>query len=355
MYEILTKRGVRFDRLIKRPLQTSVDRLAAVEDTKMFPAAFERDFAGPHVKTYLRCSAQRLLVEDGVVKGDRVQPRDGSRSFIVRARKGVILATGGYQANPALRRHYQVDKTAMDIYPGLPTCRGDGHLLGQALGGDLVNMTMIPPIIAVASHLIESAIAVNISGCRFHDEAGPYLDPFYVDQMPGKRDSAATLEELAAKIGVQGDALRLSVQQWNNFLASGTDQEKGTGRVQFAPDRRGIIEAPFYSSPMISGVSLSVGGFVTTETMQVVDVFGQVIPGLFAVGDCAGGLTPTAEMGGTHLGGGFVLGWVAGRAAATGQNSLPHTSATFGQSMDQRVQMSGPIINVAAAQIKAKV
>ncbi|KFZ18547.1 hypothetical protein V502_04046 [Pseudogymnoascus sp. VKM F-4520 (FW-2644)] len=43
MYEILTKRGVRFDRLIKRPLQTSVDRLAAVEDTKMFPAAFERD------------------------------------------------------------------------------------------------------------------------------------------------------------------------------------------------------------------------------------------------------------------------------------------------------------------------
>ncbi|KFZ15700.1 hypothetical protein V502_05443 [Pseudogymnoascus sp. VKM F-4520 (FW-2644)] len=376
MYEILTKRGVRFDRLIKRPLQTSVDRLAAVEDTKMFPAAFERDFAGPHVKTYLQCSAQRLLVEDGVVKGVRVQPRDGSRSFIVRARKGVILATGGYQANPALRRHYQVDKTAMDIYPGLPTCRGDGHLLGQALGGDLVNMTMIPPIIAVASHLTESAIAVNISGCRFHDEAGPYLDRvkalewqnqqkgfyifdgktfadkrFYVDQMPGERDSAATLEELAAKIGVPGDALTLSVQQWNNFLASGTDQEEGTGRVQFAPDRRGIIEAPFYSSPMISGVSLSVGGFVTTETMQVVDVFGQVIPGLFAVGDCAGGLTPTAEMGGTHLGGGFVLGWVAGRAAATGQNSLPHTSATFGQSMDQRVQMSGPIINVAAAQI----
>lgn len=57
MYEILTKRGVVFDRLIKRPLQTSVDRLAAVQSTSMFPAAFESDFAGPHVKTYLKCSA----------------------------------------------------------------------------------------------------------------------------------------------------------------------------------------------------------------------------------------------------------------------------------------------------------
>ena len=379
MYSILTARGVKFDRLIKRPLQTSVDRLAAVADTKMFPAAFERDFAGPHVKTYLQCSAQRLIVEDGAVKGVQVQHRDGGVNFTVRARKGVILATGGYQANPSLRRHFQPDKTVMGIYPGLSTCRGDGHLLGQALGGDLINMTMIPPIVAVPSHVTESAIAVNSSGRRFHDEAGPYLDRvkalekqhqqsgfyvfddktfankrFYVDPMPGERISANTLGELGAKIGVPADALQRSVQDWNSFLASGEEREKATGRVQFAPDRRGITEAPFFASPMAAGISLTVGGFVTTETMQVVNIFGEVVPGLFAVGDCAGGLTPTAEMGGTHLGGGFVLGWVAGSAAATGKTSLPHTRPTFGQFIDKEEQIAGPIINVTAAQVKGQ-
>lgn len=376
MYEILTSRGVKFDRLIKRPLQTSVDRLAAVEDTKMFPAAFEGDFAGPHVKTYLQCTAQRLIVEDGVVKGVRVQHRNGGGYFTVRARKGVILATGGYQANPALRRHYQPDKSSMEIYPGLTSCRGDGHLLGQAVGGDLINMTMIPPIVAVPSHLTESAVAVNLSGQRFHDEAGPYFDRvkaleqqdqqrgfyifdektfaskrFYVDTMPGERISANTLEELGAKIGVLGDALYLSIQEWNNFLASDEEREVGTGRVQFAPDRRGINQAPFYATPMVTGISLTVGGFVTTKTMQVVNIFGELVPGLFAVGDCAGGLTPTAEMGGTHLGGGFVFGWIAGSAAATGKTSLPHTRPTFGQFIEKRAQITGPIINVRAAQV----
>lgn len=379
MYQILTKRGVKFDRLIKRPLQTSVDRLAAVESTSMFPAAFESDFAGPHVKTYLRCSAYRLLVENGVVVGVRVQPRDNSPAFNVRARKGVILASGGYQANPSLRRRFQPDKPVMGVYPGLPTCRGDGHLLGQALGGDLINMTMIPPIIAVPSQITESAIAVNINGYRFHDEAGPYLHRvkalekqekqvgfyifdqhvatskrFYVDQMPGPRLSGDTIEELAVKISVPSAALKNAVDEWNTFLASGKRQEEITGRVQFTDDRCGLSSPPFYASPMIAGVSLTVGGFVTTDTMQVVNVFGEVIPGLFAVGDVAGGLTPTAEMGGTHLGGGFTLGWLAGKAVAAGQKSSSHSAAPFNQVVDDHKKVSGPIITVTTTSTKAQ-
>jgi hypothetical protein len=69
--------GVKFTRLIKRPLQTSVDRLAAVEDMGMFPQAFEADFARLNVKTRLKCSTHRLVVEDSTAKGVQVQPRDG--------------------------------------------------------------------------------------------------------------------------------------------------------------------------------------------------------------------------------------------------------------------------------------
>ena len=373
MYDVLVERGVRFDRLIKRPLQTSVDRLAAVENTAMFPAAFESDFAGAHVQTYLRSSADRLLVENGTVVGVRVRPTDeGLLPFNVRARKGVILATGGYQANPSLRRRFQPDKPMMGVFPGLPTCRGDGHLLGQALGGDLINMTMIPPIVAVPSQITESAIAVNLLGRRFHDEAGPYryrvkaleqqekqtgfyifdehvatAKRFYVDQMPGPSHSANTLDELASRIDVPAAALKDSVETWNKFLASEKQQDEFTGRVQFTGDRRGLASPPFHCRPMVSGISLTVGGFVTTDTMQVVDVFGEVVPGLFAVGDVAGGLTPTAEMGGTHLGGGFVLGWLAGEAAATTKKSIPHTAAPFNQVISNREKVSVPIITVA--------
>lgn len=169
MYGILTSRGVKFPRLIKRPLQTSVPRLAAVEDTLMFAKAFEPEFAGPNVTTYLNTTTQQLIIEDGKVMGILAQPkRNGTSPFTVHARKGVILATGGYQANPMLRRRYQVDATSTYPYPGLDTCRGDGHLMGLGAKGDLINMTMIPPIVMVASALTDEAIAVNASKRRFH-------------------------------------------------------------------------------------------------------------------------------------------------------------------------------------------
>ena len=378
MYDELTSRGVKFPRLIKRPLQTSVDRLAAVEDTRMFPAAFERDFSGPNCKTFLRCTAQRLLTDSaGAVIGVVVQPRDNQPQFTVRAGKGVIITAGGYGANLSLRRHFQPDPSDVKIYSGLHTCRGDGQLLGQAVGGDLVNMAMIPPIVAVPSHLTEEAIAVNLAGDRFHDEAGPYYDRVfalrqqpektghyifdaetygaktrYVDPMPGPLTQASTLAALAQKLGLPAVAVESSVRAWNDFLASGSPTDAATGRVQFAPSRRPMDTGPFYSKPMVEGVSLTCGGFVTTLSMQVVDVWGRAIAGLFAAGDCAGGLTPTAEMGGTHLGGGFVLGWEAGRAAARGEYSEPHTRATFGQVVQRReeVDMSMPIVSVDAHQ-----
>ncbi len=67
LYDILTKRGVKFPRLIKRPIQTSVPRLAAVESTQQFARAFEPDFAGPKVRTYVNSTAFRLITEVGQV------------------------------------------------------------------------------------------------------------------------------------------------------------------------------------------------------------------------------------------------------------------------------------------------
>ncbi|OQV02179.1 FAD binding domain-containing protein [Cladophialophora immunda] len=375
LYKILVERGVKFPRLIKRPLQTSVPRLAAVENTEQFARAFERDFAGPQVRTYVNTTAVRLITEGGRVTGVRAQPNNGRPSFNVFAKKGVILATGGYQANPALRRRYQ--PTVQNAwYPGVPTCRGDGHLMGQAIGGDLINMSMIPGLVAVASALTDEAIAVNARGHRFHDEAGPYQyrveklkqqpdhlahyifdngtavrQKRYVDQMSNVF-KADTLEELASLINVPADALRTSVQQWNSFIVSGDKVEPLTKRVDFTRHR--IVEAPFYAAKLVFGISLTCGGFRTTASMQVVDVFGKPIPGLFAVGDTAGGFVPTAEMGGTHLGGGFVHGWRAGKAVTKGELSENHhkDGGVFGQSVPQTatLELRIPIITVPTAE-----
>lgn len=376
MYDILTSRGVKFPRLIKRPLQTTVPRLAAVENTEQFKQAFESDFAGPNVKTFLNTTAVRLLTRDGSVIGVRAAPKASDASFSVFARKGVILATGGYQANSALRQHYQAKPALDGLYPGLVTCRGDGHLLGQAIGGDLINMSMIPPIVQIASALTDEAIAVNIHGKRFHDEAGPYQDRVdalkkepeqkahyifdattaaskrrYVDQLYGGIIQAESIEELAEAIHIDAKALVDSVKEWNDFIASGAAKDPVTGRVDFTD--RGIVDAPFYASPMLQGISLTCGGFVTTASLQVVNIFGLPISGLFAVGDVAGGFVVTAEMGGTHLGGGFVHGWRAGRAAATGQLAESHhTKPTFGQALPQTTSLAvrTPIINADVQQ-----
>tara|TARA_B100001175_G_C19424526_1_gene597867 strand:- start:886 stop:1173 length:288 start_codon:yes stop_codon:yes gene_type:complete len=72
---------------------------------------------------------------------------------------------------------------------------------------------------------------------------------------------------------------------------------------------------------MIVGINFPAGGFRVTKDMQVINVFGEPIKGLFAVGDCAGGLGPVIGMGGMRITPALTLGRVAGKNIATGQIS----------------------------------
>lgn len=354
-YRILTARGVRFTRFIPRPRQHTVDRMAAIEDTWMIGRAFRPDFALPSVTTLYGHLGQRLVTEARRVTGVVVRPVGGGEPFTVSARKAVVLGAGGYQSNPRLRWRYQPEFVAHAPYLGIDTCRGDGHLMGQAIGGDLVNMTFVPPLVIVSSSVVEDAIAVNAAGERFHDEAGPYeervermhaqpgrrahylLDAVVarekatlLSQMPEAAVQADTLPELAALIGVPADALVATVERWNAFLATDADVDPDFGRVVLPPGRRRCATGPFTAAPMVEGVNFCCGGFTTTTDMQVVDVFGSPIPGLFAAGDCAGGLNVVSDLGGVHICGALTLGRVAGRAAARGVDDRTPREAVQG-------------------------
>ena len=338
-YRELTELGFRFDRFLPRPVQHTVDRMVSVADTAMFTTCFESALADAGVDVRYRTRAVRLLRDGDQISGVVTEggPRFG-------AADGVVLAAGGYQANPDLRSRFQPEAQASTPYLGTDLCRGDGHIMGSAVGGDLINMTMIPPLVMVGSALVEDSIAVNRQGHRFHDEAGPYdarvaaleaqkdQRAWYVfdnrvaqckaqliAEMPEPAVSGATPAELAAAIGCDASSVGDTLDRWNQTVVSGTDRDPEFGRVIFGHPRTGIVEPPLWAAPMVVGINFPAGGFQVNADMQVLDVFGDPIAGLYAVGDCVGGVSPAIGLGGVKITAALTLGRIAGRVAANGR------------------------------------
>lgn len=342
-HRFLVDLGFRFNRFIRRPAQHTIDRMVDVEDVAMFRRCFEAalDQLGVTVLTGMR--ARRLRTDRGqigtTVTGVDAVGRDGAAREVTAA-AGVVLAAGGYQGNVELRRRHQPAHLADTPFLGLPTDRGDGHVMGQAVGGDLINMTMIPPLIMVASAFVEDSIAVNAEGRRFHDEAGPYDDRVaallaqpgrsahyiyddrvarsrgvLIEQMPAAPVQAPDVAQLAAVLGIPADSLVDAVHAWNEVVAAGDDPDHG--RVIFPASGSGIVTPPFHACRMALGINFPAGGFRVTTECRVVDVHGRVIPGLLAVGDCVGGIAPAIGLGGLKITPALTLGCIAGRVVAS--------------------------------------
>ena len=335
-YDWLVELGFEFNRFLPRPLQHSVNRMVDVTDTSMFTKVFSDVLEKNDVDVRTSTRARRLLLEESQIVGVQTD----KESF--RANMGVVLAAGGYQANSSLRKKYQPEHMATTPYLGTHHDVGDGHIMGQEVGGELINMTMIPPLIMVGSALVEDSIAVNTLGRRFHDEAGPYdyrvqelnkqpnKTAYYIydnqtylkkrqliNEMPQTPSSANSLMELAQTIGSDHKALEEAVTRWNDFLTSSEKKDPDFGRVILPAERRAILEPPYFASKMITGINFPAGGFRVNADLQVLNVYGEPIPKLFAVGDCSGGLGPVIGMGGMRITPALTLGRVVGRKIAT--------------------------------------
>ena len=107
---------------------------------------------------------------------------------------------------------------------------------------------------------------------------------------------AETLEELAEAIGVDAATLVQTVADYNDAMASGADEQ-----------------APFYAGRVVAVSPDTAGGVTVNTRLQVVDVFGEPIPGLYAVGNMVGGFK-----GRVNVGCGQAIGWgyTSGRLAA---------------------------------------
>ncbi|MFB6311175.1 MAG: FAD-binding protein [Salinirussus sp.] len=275
----------------------------------------------------LETPARDLLMDGRRVVG--VRDADGG---IYAAHGGVILATGGYYANQALRTEFTADDTAP---PFAEFGSGAGQELAREVGAELVNMDLLSRSFRVGGPLWTSpelgAIAaaggaiVTPEGDRFvnelsdHDQlfdatrdAGgtcyavfdgqlaerfsgwpDYLSTFpgiaygYVDDYAETEylASGETLADLAAATDMQPAVLEEAIEEFN--AAARWERPDRFGRMDFTEP---LVEPPFYALGPIGTYALITDGGVAVNTrLEALDGDGAPIRGLYAVGDTAGG------------------------------------------------------------------
>jgi predicted oxidoreductase len=163
-----------------------------------------------------------------------------------------------------------------------------------------------------------------------------YLTRYGLAGFKGETDTpewlieAPTLRELAAAMGVPADAFAAAVERFNEQAANGEDTDFSRGKSVhdrwWGDPKLGdgpqstlgpIDAAPFYATQVYSGVLGTKGGPRTDRNGQVLDVDGNLIPGLYAAGNTmASAMGMTYGGAGGTLGPAIVFGYLAGRHAA---------------------------------------
>ncbi|HUQ61121.1 3-oxosteroid 1-dehydrogenase [Lentzea sp.] len=309
------------------------------------------------VPVWLNTGLEDLVVENGAVKGVLT-----SRG-VVRARRGVIMGSGGFEHNAAMRAQYQRQPIGTQWTVGAKENTGDGHRAGQRAGAafDLMDDAWWGPVIptpgspyfCLAERTLPGGLIVNAAGRRFVNEAAPYSDVVHVmyDKNPadpcipswlivdqnyrnrylfadvapalplpdGWYQSGAvvknwSLDGLASAIGVPGAALRATVSRFNSQALTGRDADfrRGDSAYDHYYTDPAVIPnsclaplwlAPFYAFKIMPGDLGTKGGLVTDARARVLRPDGSVIPGLYAAGNVS-----AAVMGRSYAGAGSTIG-----------------------------------------------
>jgi len=322
--------------------------------------------------------ATQVLMEDGRAAGVELE-QDGVRET-VRARAGVILATGGFSHDAALRAEL-LPPSVSSASPVCATNTGDGVRAGLAAGGVLgmhnSGNAYWAPVSrfrradgtegvfphTVADRGKPGIIALAVSGERFTSEAVSYhefvlamfrgeavpayllcdrkslwqyglgaVKPFAVSLAPhvtsGYLVEAGSLEALAQRLEIDAAALARTVARYNEDARRGTDSAFGLGGdpyQRFLGDRdnapnpcmRPIDTPPFYAIRLYPSDLGTVAGLMTDGEARVLDAEGRPIPGLYACGNDMNAVMDGAYPGpGITLGPALVFGTLAARAIA---------------------------------------
>jgi 3-oxo-5alpha-steroid 4-dehydrogenase len=283
-----------------------------------------------------------LIADTGnAVQGVVVRMEGAERYY--RARRGVILCTGGFIDNEEMVRRYVPDALRIGIHVSAGQDDGSGIRMGLSVGGAAIHMEQflstrpfLPP-----ERLIYG-IFVNERGQRFinedayHGRIGQYIMRqtngnawLLVDNRiferpmlnPGIEIAAVgeTWAEIECGLGVPAGELVHTVESYNHQALAGVDPLFHKHSSWLQP----LTEAPFAALAFGDGswpaAGFTLGGLATLTTGQVLNPDGVVIPGLYAAGRAACGLPRWGEgySSGMSLADASYFGRLAGKHVAS--------------------------------------
>ena len=255
--------------------------------------------------------AVALIQEEGCIVGVVVRIDNASR--YVRASKGVMLATGGFAFNEAMRRKYCPDTFKLSDPIG-DKDDGVGIELGVGAGGDTIHMEQFfttCPWTMPESHA--HGVFVNVAGQRFINEdcyhgrvsrcavdqpgGKVYLlldNAHFVQPMDFARMSIAgtgdSWEEVETELDMPAGTLSATMAVYNSHAHLGSDPLFGKRAPILVPLDQGpfvALELNFQSSYFSF---FTLGGLSTSPAGEVLDRAGAPVPGLYAAGRCTSGL-----------------------------------------------------------------
>lgn len=334
--------------------------------------------------------ARRLIQENGEVHGLLVEV-DGQQ-LSIRARKAVVLASGGFGANNEMRaRFVPMAEHHWSLQPEGNV--GDGIKMGEAVGGVLNdtnpdNCIWVPVSVMRTRddkvikfpHLrfdryMPGAIAVDPCGKRFVDENASYQTfvstmhdrglhqayliadhqflrsyglglvrpapfPYRRFVQNGYLIEAQSISGLAAKIRADSKTLEQTVSNFNQYAENGIDPEFGSGGNPYSrftgdhahkpnPALGPCAKAPFYAVAIHPGDLSTICGLNTNGRAQVLSGNGEPINGLYAIG-----LDMNSTFRGLYIGGGSSIGpamtyaYVAANTIAAVESLASYSSAS---------------------------
>ena len=316
----------------------------------------------------LDARAIELVVEDGVVTGVRLEVHGAIHEVSAGS---VVLATGGFSQNVDLLDRF-APHMVHAVRGGAPGSEGDGLLMGWRIGADFKDTPYVKGTFGIYPHadpresgtgilaVYKGAIAVNTDGRRYTNEEKPYKalgddclsqpghvawqvfdqtvmecdDPdveiywFSGRRATGLLEVADSLDDLATAMGVPADELRATIDDYN--AACRGERPDPFGRTHLSGDvgtPTPIERAPFYAHLSTASVLATYCGLTIDPSTRVLDVYGEVIPGLFAAGEVTGGFHGAGYVTGTSVGKSGVFGRLAGQAAAAYAQSTAGTHA----------------------------
>ena len=339
------------------------------------------------VQVMTETAVRRLITRDNFqVIGVAATHR--GRELTVKARKGVILACGGFEAEEEMKRQFIANVPILSA--AFLGNTGDGIKMAQKVGAALWHMNAIhgsygfrhtdpsypfglrtarltdwSPVIPINRNGNMCWILVDQKGHRYMNEYPPYLQDtghlgmLYLDtvsqnyprvpsylifdeegrksyplSIPTFNDpviaydwsednlkevesgiliKADSVEGLALKMGIAPAALKETLKVWNKACEKKVDEDFGRLPETMMP----IATPPFYYGQVWPVVSNTQGGPVHNEHWQVLDAFGDPIPGLYEAGEC-GGIWGHLYLAAGNLAECYIGGWTAARHLAGG-------------------------------------